>query len=161
MLNRLAMAHPEVAFSLTSDGKTMLKIAAASERISRLRDIMGKEFAANALTLNHIREAVTLSGFAALPTFNRGTSTEQYLFVGGRPVRDRLLLGAVKAAYQDVLAHNRYPVVALFIDLPSDEVDVNVHPAKAEVRFRDNQMVRGMIIGAIRNALAGAGFRAW
>lgn len=160
MLNRLAMAHPEVSFSLTSDGKNILKIAAASEKLSRLRDIMGKEFASNALSLNHARESITLSGFAALPTFNRGTSTEQYLFVGGRPVRDRLLLGAVKAAYQDVLAHNRYPVVALFIDLPSDEVDVNVHPAKAEVRFRDNQMIRGMIIGAIRNALSCAGFRA-
>lgn len=160
IISRLAMAHPEVAFSLTSDGRNIFKVAATSEKLIRLRDVMGKEFSDNALALNHSRESVRLSGFAALPTFNRGTSTEQYLFVGGRPVRDRLLLGAVKAAYQDVLAHNRYPVVALFIDLPSDEVDVNVHPAKAEVRFRDNQMIRGMIIGAIRNALSSAGFRA-
>jgi DNA mismatch repair protein MutL len=160
MLRRLAMAHPEVSFSLTSDGKNMFKVAISNERLARLRDVMGNAFAENALPLSHIRGSATLTGFAALPTFNRGTSTEQYLFVGGRPVRDRLLLGAVKGAYQDVLAHNRYPVVALFIELPSDEVDVNVHPAKAEVRFRDSQMIRGMIVGAIKNALAEAGFRA-
>lgn len=160
MLSRLAMAHPDISFSLTSDGKNMFKVAATNGKLERLRDVMGKEFAENALPLSYIRGEVSLTGFAALPTFNRGTSTEQYLFVGGRPVRDRLLLGAVKGAYQDVLAHNRYPVVALFIDLPSEEVDVNVHPAKAEVRFRDSQMIRGMIVGAIRNALASAGFRA-
>ncbi len=160
MLGRLAMAYPEVSFSLTSDGKNMFKVAATSGILERLRDIMGKGFAENSLPLNHIRESVTLTGFASLPTFNRGTSSEQYLFVGGRPVRDRLLLGAVKGAYQDVLAHDRHPVVALFIDLPSAEVDVNVHPAKAEVRFRDSQMIRGMIVGAIRNALSSAGFRA-
>ena len=160
MLNRLAMAHPEVSFSLTSDGKNTLKLVYAQKRLERLRDIMGKEFAENAVPLSYTRESATLTGFAALPTFNRGTSSEQYLFVGGRPVRDRLLLGAVKGAYQDVLAHNRHPVVVLFIDVPREEVDVNVHPAKAEVRFRDSQMIRGMIVSSIRNALAGAGFRA-
>lgn len=160
MLSRLAMAHPQVSFSLVSEGRNMFKVAASGDRLARLRDIMGGEFAENSLPLSHQREAVTLTGFASLPTFNRGTSTEQYLFVGGRPVRDRLLLGAVKGAYQDVLAHNRYPVVVLFIDLPSGDVDVNVHPAKAEVRFRDSLMIRGMIVGAIRNALASAGFRA-
>lgn len=160
MLNRLAMSHPEVSFSLTSDGKNMLKFVSVKERLERLRDIMGKEFASNALPLSYMRESAILTGFAALPTFNRGTSSEQYLFVGGRPVRDRLLLGAVKGAYQDVLAHNRHPVVVLFIDVPREEVDVNVHPAKAEVRFRDSQMIRGMIVSSIRNALASAGFRA-
>lgn len=160
MLSRLAMAHPEVAFSLKSEGRTMFQVPKAADRLSRLRAVMGVPFAENALPLSHTRETATLTGFAALPTFNRGTSTEQYLFVGGRPVRDRLLLGAVKGAYQDVLAHNRYPVVVLFIDLPSLEVDVNVHPAKAEVRFRDSTMIRGLIVGAIKNALAGAGFRA-
>ena len=160
MVSRLAMAHPNVAFSLTSDGKTMLQVSAASERLSRLRDVMGKEFAENALPLDHMREGASLTGFAALPTFNRGTSAEQYLFVNGRPVRDRLLLGAVKGAYSDVLAHDRHPVVVLFIDAPSQEVDVNVHPAKAEVRFRDSQNIRGLMVGAIKNALAGAGFRA-
>jgi DNA mismatch repair protein MutL len=160
MLERLAMAHPNVAFSLISDGKKMLNFIPVDSSLARLREIMGAGFAENALPLSHMRENATLTGFAALPTFNRGTASEQYLFVGGRPVRDRLLLGAVKGAYQDVLAHNRYPVVALFVDLPSNEVDVNVHPAKAEVRFRDSQMIRGMIVGAIKNALAGAGFRA-
>jgi DNA mismatch repair protein MutL len=121
---------------------------------------MGRDFAENALELSHTRENARLTGFAGLPTFNRGTSSEQYLFVGGRPVRDRLLLGALKGAYQDVLAHDRHPVVALFIDLPSSEVDVNVHPAKAEVRFRDSANIRGLLVGAIRNALAEAGFRA-
>lgn len=160
ILSRLAMAHYAVTFSLKSDGKTMLQLPKSMDRLSRLRAVMGVPFAENALALSHIRENATLTGFAALPTFNRGTSTEQYLFVGGRPVKDRLLLGAVKGAYQDVLAHNRYPVVVLFIDLPSLEVDVNVHPAKAEVRFRDSAVIRGLIVGAIKNALAGAGFRA-
>lgn len=160
MLKRLAMAHFSVAFSLTSDGKKMLQFAGAPDRLTRLRDVMGREFAENALELSHTRENARLTGFAGLPTFNRGTSSEQYLFVGGRPVRDRLLLGALKGAYQDVLAHDRHPVVALFIDLPSSEVDVNVHPAKAEVRFRDSANIRGLLVGAIRNALAEAGFRA-
>ena len=160
MIEKLAMAHPSVAFSFVSDGRNLLKFAISPDRISRLREVMGRDFAENALPLSHTREEATLTGFAALPTFNRGTSSEQYLFVGGRPVRDRLLLGAVKGAYQDVLAHDRHPVVALFVDLPSSDVDVNVHPAKAEVRFRDSQNIRGLIVGAIKNALAGAGFRA-
>lgn len=160
MLNRLAMSHPEVSFSLTSDGKQMLKFNSAGDRLSRLRDIMGREFAENSVPLSYAREYANLTGFASIPTFNRCTSSEQYLFVGGRPVRDRLLLGAVKGAYQDVLAHNRHPVVVLFIDVPREEVDVNVHPAKAEVRFRDSQIIRGMIVSSIKNALAGAGFRA-
>lgn len=160
MVNRLAMAHPDVSFSLTSDGKQALKFNSAKDRLSRLRDIMGREFAENAVPLSYTREYANLTGFASIPTFNRGTSTEQYLFVGGRPVRDRLLLGAVRGAYQDVLAHNRYPVVVLFVDVPGDEVDVNVHPTKAEVRFRDSQIIRGMIVSSIKNALASAGFRA-
>lgn len=165
IVNRLAMAHPDVSFLLASDGKTLLKTDGSQGelldiRLARLGDIMGKGFSDNALALNHEREGIRLSGFAALPTFNRGTSSEQYLFVNNRPVRDRLLLGVVKAAYQDVLAHDRHPVVALFLDVPAQEVDVNVHPAKAEVRFRDSQLVRGLIISAIRNALAEAGFRA-
>ncbi len=129
-------------------------------RLARLRDIMGREFAENALALDKEREGLRLTGFAALPTFNRGTSAEQYLFVNDRPVRDKLLLGAVKGAYQDVLAHDRHPVVALFLELPPEEVDVNVHPAKAEVRFRDSNAIRGLMIGAIKHALGEAGFRA-
>lgn len=165
MVKRLSMAHPHISFRFQSDNRTLLNVDASQgelldSRLARLRDVMGKEFAENALPLDHTRETIGLSGFAALPTFNKGTSSEQYLFVNGRPVRDRLLLGVVKASYQDVLAHDRHPVVVLFIDLPPQEVDVNVHPAKAEVRFRDSALVRGLIIGGIRQALSNAGFRA-
>lgn len=165
IVSRLAMAHPDIAFSLVSEGKTLLATSAAQgdlldTRLARLRDTMSREFADNALPLDKERDGVRLTGFAALPTYNRGTSAEQYLFVNNRPVRDRLLLGSVKAAYQDVLAHDRHPVVALFLDIPSEEVDVNVHPAKAEVRFRDSNSMRGLIIGAIKHALSEAGFRA-
>jgi DNA mismatch repair protein MutL len=165
MVKRLAMAHPDVAFALISEGKNLLAVDGAQgelldSRLKRLHDLMGKEFADNALALDKQRDGARLTGFAALPTFNRGTSAEQYLFVNYRPVRDKLLLGCVRAAYQDVLAHDRHPVVVLFLDLPSDEVDVNVHPAKAEVRFRDSSSMRGLIIGAIKHALSEAGFRA-
>lgn len=165
IVKRLSMAHPDIAFSLVSDGRTLFAVEGAqgdiiNTRLHRLSDIMGKEFTGNAMALNHQRENITLTGFASLPTYNRGTSTEQYLFVNGRPVRDKLLLGALRGAYQDVLAHDRHAVVVLFFELPADEVDVNVHPAKAEVRFRDSNLVRGMIVGAIRNALSESGFRA-
>jgi DNA mismatch repair protein MutL len=163
--SRLAMAHPHIAFTLISDEKTLLNVESGQgdlldSRLHRLRALMGNGFAENALPLDATRETIRLTGFAALPTYNRGTSAEQYLFVGGRPVRDRMLLGIVRAAYQDVLAHDRHPVVVLFLELPSSDVDVNVHPAKAEVRFRDNQLLRGLMIGAIKHALADAGFRA-
>ena len=165
ILTRIAMANPTVSLSLVSDGKTLLQVNAQQtelldSRLSRLRDLMGRDFAENAMALDQQRDTVQLTGFAGLPTFNRGTSADQYLFVNGRPVRDRLLLGAVKGAYQDVLAHDRHPVVALFITLPSQEVDVNVHPAKSEVRFRDTAAIRSLMVGAIRHALADAGFRA-
>lgn len=158
VLTRLAMANPQIAFSLTNDGKRLIHVEAA-DRKTRIGDLLGADFTENAMELNHRRENVRLTGFVSLPTYHRGTSAEQYLFVGGRPVRDRLLLGALKGAYQDVLAHDRYPVAALFLELPKEEVDVNAHPAKTEVRFRDSALVRGMIVGAVRNALAEAGFR--
>jgi DNA mismatch repair protein MutL len=160
IVKRLAMANPGIAFSLTSDGKKIFAVNTASDGRSRIGDVMGKDFADNALALNHTRENIRLTGFVSLPTYNSGTSAAQYLFVNHRPVRDRLLLGALRGAYQEVLAHDRHSVVALFLELPSEEVDVNVHPAKAEVRFRDANLVRGMIVGAIRNALTEAGFRA-
>jgi len=160
VVQRLAMAYPAIAFSLTSDEKSMFRTDAQDDSLARLSAVMGKGFSENALTLNHQRENLRLTGFAALPTFNRGTSTEQYLFVNRRPVRDKLLLGAIRGAYQDVLAHDRHAVVVLFLDVPAEEVDVNVHPAKAEVRFRDSQMIRGLMVGAIKHALSDAGFRA-
>jgi len=164
-LNRLAMAHPHVAFTLNADGRDVLRLAAAEgdlfdARLRRLGAIMGREFAENALPIDAEREGLRLTGYIGLPTLNRGTAQHQYLFVNGRPVRDKLLHGAVRGAYRDVLAHDRHPMLALFIDVPADAVDVNVHPAKAEVRFRDPGLVRGLIVGACKHALVAAGHRA-
>ncbi len=165
IVTRLAMAHPNVSFSLVSDEKTLCRFDGAQgelmdARMARLAEILGREFAANSMPIDMVREDIRLTGFASLPTFNRGTSSEQYLFVNGRPVRDKVLMGSVKGAYQDFLAHNRHPVVALFLDLPSQSVDVNVHPAKAEVRFREPGMVRGTIVSSLKHVLAAAGHRA-
>ncbi|HLO77561.1 MAG TPA: DNA mismatch repair endonuclease MutL [Magnetospirillum sp.] len=164
-LERLAMAHPQVAFSLSDGARSVLKLAAqrgepAVALLSRLAAVIGRDFEANAVRLEAERDGVRLTGWAGLPTFNKGTSAYQYLFVNGRPVKDRLVIGAVKGAYQDVLSHDRHPVVALFLTLDPEVVDVNVHPAKAEVRFRDAGLVRGLIVSAIRHALAEAGHRA-
>jgi DNA mismatch repair protein MutL len=163
-VTRLAMAHPDVAFSLTVDGQSKLRLDADgadlfSARLARLTRIIGREFADNALPIDAEREGIKLTGFASLPTLNRATAQAQYLFVNGRPVRDRLLVGALRGAYQDVMTANRHAMAALFLDLPADAVDVNVHPAKAEVRFRDAGLVRGLIVGALRHALAAAGHR--
>jgi DNA mismatch repair protein MutL len=132
----------------------------AAARRQRLAAILGRDFADNALAIDAQREGFRLVGLAGLPTLNRATSRDQYLFVNGRPVRDKLLVGAVRGAYQDFLARDRHPMVVLFLVCPEEAVDVNVHPAKAEVRFRDSALVRGLIVGALRNALAGAGHRA-
>jgi DNA mismatch repair protein MutL len=163
-VTRLAMAHPDVAFSLAVDGQSKLRLDADgadlfSARLARLTRVMGREFADNALPIDAEREGIKLTGFASLPTLNRATAQAQYLLVNGRPVRDRLLAGALRGAYQDVLTPNRHAMAALFLDLPADAVDVNVHPAKAEVRFRDAGLVRGLIVGALRHALAAAGHR--
>jgi DNA mismatch repair protein MutL len=165
VVHRLAMAHPAIAFTLSDGTREMLRLAAAQgelldARLTRLGAVMGRDFAQNALALDAVREGIRLAGYAGVPTLNRGTAQHQYLFVNGRPVRDRLLVGAVRGAYQDFLARDRHPMVALFLDLPSDAVDVNVHPAKAEVRFRDPGLVRGLIVGALKHALAEAGHRA-
>ncbi|MDR3435591.1 DNA mismatch repair endonuclease MutL [Telmatospirillum sp.] len=165
VLERLAMAHPRVSFALVADGRQVLKLPACggddeTARLERLIAILGREFGPASLAMEAERDGLCLSGRIGLPTFNKATSAAQYLFVNGRPVRDRLFGGAVRAAYQDVLSHDRHAVVSLFLDLPPDAVDVNVHPAKAEVRFRDQGSVRGLIVGAIKHALAGAGHRA-
>ncbi len=166
VVQRLAMAHPAVAFSVTGDdGRVLLKLPAEQgdlldARLQRLGAIMGREFRENALPVDAEREGIRLTGYTGLPTLNRGTAQHQYLFVNGRPVRDRLVVGAVRGAYQDFLARDRHPMVALFVELPPEEVDVNVHPAKTEVRFRDAGLVRGLIVGALRHALAEAGHRA-
>jgi DNA mismatch repair protein MutL len=168
-MRRLAMAHPAIAFRLESEERTLIDLAPASPslledgdaaRLARLGAIMGREFADNALAIDANREGFRLTGFAGLPTLNRPTGQHQYLFINGRPVRDKLLAGAVRGAYQDFLARDRHPMVALFLEAPPEMVDVNVHPAKTEVRFRDAGIVRGLIVGALRTALAAAGHRA-
>ena len=168
-MRRLAMAHPAIAFRLESEERTLIDLAAAqpsllekgdAARLERLGAIMGREFADNALAIDANREGFRLTGFAGLPTLNRPTGQHQYLFVNGRPVRDKLLAGAVRGAYQDFLARDRHPMVALFLEAPPEMVDVNVHPAKTEVRFRDAGIVRGLIVGALRTALSAAGHRA-
>ncbi|HLZ84676.1 MAG TPA: DNA mismatch repair endonuclease MutL [Caulobacteraceae bacterium] len=163
-VKRQAMADEGVAFALDLDGRRTLRLAAEAAgpegRLARLAAVLGREFADNALSIDQEREGVRLTGYAGLPTYNRGSAAHQYLFVNGRAVRDRLLHGALRAAYADFLARDRHPAAALYLTLDPTLVDVNVHPAKAEVRFRDPALVRGLIIGALRHALAGAGHRA-
>ena len=164
VVKRLAMAHPEAGFTLTSGDRNLLRLEpelpGEAGRLTRLGAIMGRDFEENALAIDAMREGIALTGFAGLPTYNRGTAQLQFLFVNGRPVRDKLIVGAVRGAYADFLARDRHPAVALFVDLDPRDVDVNVHPAKAEVRFRDAGLVRGLIVGALKRALAEAGHRA-
>lgn len=164
MVKRLAMAHPGVAFELQTGERAGLKLpregATPEGHLKRLGRIMGREFLADALAISGLHEGVEIRGFAGLPTLHRPDPSMQYLFVNGRPVKDRLLIGAVRAAYGDLLPKGRYPLLALFLTLPPRDVDVNVHPAKAEVRFRDSGRVRQSMLGALRAALEHAGHRA-
>ena len=163
-IKRQAMAHEGVAFSLDLDGRNVLRLPAEhpgdAGRLKRLAALLGRDFEANALLIDQERDGVRLSGYAGLPTYSRGNAAHQYLFVNGRPVKDRLLQGALRGAYADFLARDRHPAAVLFLELDPLYVDVNVHPAKAEVRFRDPQLVRGLIVGALRHALHAAGHRA-
>jgi DNA mismatch repair protein MutL len=164
IVKRQAMARPDVVFLLHMDGRKALDLPADSDlfegRLARLGKIMGRDFSDNAVKVVAAREGVRLSGFAGLPTYNRANAQMQFLFVNGRPVRDKLLIGAVRGAYADFLARDRHPVLALFLDCDPAFVDVNVHPAKTEVRFRDAGLVRGLIVGALKHALGVAGHRA-
>ena len=164
IVKRLAMARPDVHFTLTMDGRRALDHAGEGDlfhgRLKRLARIIGRDFAENAIPVEAAREGVRLTGFAGLPTYNRASSQMQFLFVNGRPVRDRLLLGAVRGAYADFLARDRHPALALFVDCDAAFVDVNVHPAKTEVRFRDGGLVRGLIVSALKAALSTAAHRA-
>lgn len=164
-VHRIAMAHPEIGFTLSDGQRRSINLSPGGgdlfeSRLTRLAAIMGREFADNAMRIDANRDGVRLTGYASLPTLNRGNAAMQFLFVNGRPVRDKLIVGAIRGAYRDFLSHDRHPLVALFLDLPADEVDVNVHPAKTEVRFRDAGRVRGLIVGALKHALAEAGHRA-
>ncbi len=168
-VKRLAMAHPEVGFTLTTGERAGLRLPRLEPHLektgpdgllARLGRIMGREFMTDALAVRAERETMVVAGFAGLPTLHRPDVSQQFLFVNGRPVRDKVLIGAVRAAYGDLVPRGRHPLLALFVTLDPREVDVNVHPAKTEVRFRDAGLVRSLIIGALRQALDAAGHRA-
>ena len=164
VMRRLAMAEPEIAFTLTDGERTLFRADAAhgdlfDVRLARARTILGAEFTENAVTIEAERDGIALAGHAALPTVSRGAAVAQHILVNGRPVRDRLLGGALRAAYSDFLSRDRHPMAMLYLTCPTERVDVNVHPAKAEVRFREPGVVRGLIISAIRHALAESGHR--
>ncbi len=156
MFKRMAIAFPGIRFSISGEDRSALDYPPAS-LLERLGQVMGKPFCENAMKIDAEREGVRLTGYASLPTFNRGNGQRQYFFVNGRPVRDKALLGAVRGAYADFLARDRHAVLALFIDLDPHLVDVNVHPAKADVRFRDAGLVRGLLVGALKQAITEAG----
>jgi DNA mismatch repair protein MutL len=164
VVRRLAMARPDVGFELVHDGRRLMAVAAGEDdgpaaTLARLSALLGPDFVASAVPVDLAREDIALGGVAAIATFNRGVADQQYLFVNRRPVKDRLLAGALRGAYQDLLARDRHPVAALFLSVPGAFVDVNVHPAKTEVRFRDPALVRGLIVSGIRRALDAAGQR--
>ncbi len=165
VVKRLSLAHPDVGFRLTCDGKQRLnlpQVAIGDEagELQRIGKIFGQEFVKDALFIDAVREDVHLRGFIGLPTLHRANNLMQYFFVNGRPIRDKQILGAIRAAYSDFLPSNRHPYLSLFLTLPPEKVDVNVHPAKAEVRFQDSAFIRGLLIGAIRQAIDEAGHRA-
>src|SRR6202453_2554533 len=158
VVRRLAMARPDIAFTLAGEERAPVTWAAAlpgaSGRLTRLGDILGADFRDSAIEVRAERDNVVVEGFAAAPSLTRANALGQYLFVNGRPVRDKLIIGAVRAAYSDYLPRDRHPVLALFVTLDAREVDVNVHPAKAEVRFRNAGLVRALIVHALKAALA-------
>ena len=167
VVKRLAMAEPAISFSLRDAGLDRMVFQVQAEQgdmfsalRGRLGQLMGHDFVKNAIVVDAEREGITLTGFAALPTYSRGAAVAQFIFVNGRPVRDKLLLGALRGAYSDFLSRDRHPAVALFVECDQTSVDVNVHPAKSEVRFREPAMVRGLIVSGLRHALADAGHRA-
>ena len=159
VVRRLAMARSEVGFVLEHDGRQILRLQGGDTLPSRVAQIVARELASDGVLIELQRGAARLTGVAGLPTFNRGVADHQYLFVNGRPVKDRLLIGAVRGAYADMLARDRHAVLALFLDIPPEEVDVNVHPAKTEVRFRDPAFVRGFIVSGLRHSLEAEGQR--
>ena len=158
-VRRLAMSRPDIAFTLEHDGRRALAAVHAEDRPARVAGLTDRALADNAVPVDLERDGLVLGGVASIPTYNRGVADHQYLFVNGRPVRDRLLMGAIRGAYAEMLPRDRHAVVALFLDVPASEVDVNVHPAKTEVRFRDPALVRGMIVSGLRRALDAAGHR--
>lgn len=162
-VRRIAIAFPHIRFTLSGPDRSLVEFAATGTqeqaRIARLTQILGKEFAENTIELDAEREGIRLTGFAGIPSYNRSNSLHQFVYINGRPIRDRMMAGAIRGAYEDAIARDRHGIVALFIEVTPSDVDVNVHPAKADVRFRDPGLVRGLIIGSIREALTKAGIR--
>lgn len=163
VVKRISLAFPSVRFTLSGTDRTMLELPAVSEDgdglLRRIGQVLGKEFSDNALPIDAEREGVRLTGYTSIPAYSRGNALNQFVYVNGRPVRDKLIAGAIRAAYMDALPRDRHAVTALFIQLDPELVDVNVHPAKADVRFRDPGLVRGLLVGAIRQALGTSGTR--
>ncbi len=163
VVRRLAMARPDIGFTIEHDGRRALSAMQVEDRPGRVATLTDRALADNSVAIDIERPVesgmIVLGGVASLPTYNRGIADHQYLFVNGRPVKDRLLMGAIRGAYAEMLPRDRHAVVALFLDVPTDQVDVNVHPAKTEVRFRDPAMVRGLIVSGLRRALDAAGHR--
>lgn len=164
VIKRVAIAFPHIRFSITGSDRTPFEMAAtgvgSEGMLERISQVLGKEFPENAIGIDAVRDGVRLTGFAGIPAFNRANSLHQFAYVNGRPVRDKQIWGAIRGAYADVMSRDRHPVVVLFLNLDPELVDVNVHPAKADVRFRDPGLVRGLIVGAIREALGRSGIRA-
>ena len=162
LLKKIALANPKVSLKFYSDNKMLLNFPISNTDnplFSRTSEIFKKDFTENSIEVDIERDNVKLSGYISLPTYDRGTSVEQYLYVNKRPVKDKLLFAAIRIAYQDFISRDRYPVVVLFLDVPSDLVDVNAHPAKTEVRFRDVSMIRNMLVGGLKDALLNQGQR--
>ncbi|PSH70797.1 DNA mismatch repair endonuclease MutL [Phyllobacterium brassicacearum] len=164
VVKRVAIAFPHIRFSIAGSDRTPLELSAtgvgSAGMLERISQVLGKEFTENAIAIDAERDGVRLTGFAGIPAFNRANSLHQFAYVNGRPVRDKQIWGAIRGAYADVISRDRHPVVVLFLNLDPALVDVNVHPAKADVRFRDPGLVRGLIVGAIREALGRSGIRA-
>ena len=164
VIRRIAMVNPNISFTLNDGTRTNIRFNGAQGnlpniKLSRIGEVLGRDFEENSLLIEAEREGFILTGYAGLPTLNRRTSSHQFLFVNGRPVHDKLLYGAVRAAYSDFLAYDRHPLIVLFLDAPKSTLDVNVHPAKSEVRFQEPGLVRGLIIGALKKTLAEAGYQ--
>ncbi|HEY4995025.1 MAG TPA: DNA mismatch repair protein MutL, partial [Aestuariivirga sp.] len=159
VVRRLALAHPALGFSFASEERVWLNVPAGEDAKARVARIMGSEFMANAVSVYHQAEHIRVEGFVSLPTYSRGNGTQQFAFVNGRPVRDKLVNGAIRGAYADVLPAGRFASTVLFIDCAITHVDVNVHPAKTEVRFRDASLTRSIIVSAIKRGLAAAGLK--
>ncbi len=160
VVKRAALAVPGVRFTLSGTDRALLDIPSAADTAARIATVLGREFIDNAVAISAERENVAIAGFASIPSYHRANALSQYIYVNGRPVRDKMLSGAIRGAYADLMTRDRHPVVALYIAADPFFVDVNVHPAKADVRFRDPSLVRGLLIGAVREALAAAGIRA-